>query len=286
MADLTARRAQFEFERSLRGRILDSPPEQRAAAIASAYGELFQTFPDHSVFQTTAEERRRQGRRGAAMVGPLTRAGERVLEVGCGRGDVLTELAERGRVCVGIEPSEKMIDMCPPHPRVSLHVGTAERLEFPDEFFHAVFSQQVLEHLHPDDVPQHLMDAFRVLRPGGFIAIETPNRRTGPQDISRGFTREPQGLHLKEWTYAELAGEMRRAGFVHVRGLLAPPYIVRRLPLLHRCTRVPAWMRAAEDVLLAITPGRELRRLVARGIGSDDVFLFARKPAARRGGQR
>jgi 2-polyprenyl-3-methyl-5-hydroxy-6-metoxy-1,4-benzoquinol methylase len=77
--------------------------------------------------------------------------------------------------------------------------GTATQLDFQAGFFDLVVSQQVIEHVHPEDVPIHLREVARVLRAGGTVAIETPNRRTGPQDVSRGFAVEAEGLHLREW---------------------------------------------------------------------------------------
>ena len=278
MATGDRRREQFAFERVLRARILNSSADTRQDVVSQAYGELFDRFPDHAVFDYTDESRRESGRLAAGMIAPLARPGWRVLEVGCGRGDVLFALAEAGLHCTGVEPSHRMIQVCEQGSGVDVQYGTADRLQFPDGAFDLVFSQQVLEHLHPDDVPAHLAEAFRVLRPGGLLAVETPNRRTGPQDISRGFTPTAEGLHLKEWCMAELTAAFRTAGFVRLRGLLAPPVMARRAPTLHRLSTVPAWMKVAEDALLALVPGRELRTVVGKAIGLDDLFLIGARP--------
>jgi SAM-dependent methyltransferase len=278
--DATRRKAQFELERELRARILASAKEERCAAAAAAYGELFERFPDLRVLVATREDRLRKGRSGAGLIHPLTKPGDRVLEVGCGRGDVLLDLARRGCRCIGLEPAEQMSGLCAAHPNMHVAQGTAERLEFADESFDLVFSQQVLEHVHPDDVPEHFAEAFRVLRCGGILCVETPNRRTGPQDISRGFTRVAAGLHLKEWTVGETIRLFRQAGFTRVKGLLAPPFLARRSARLHRWSRVPAGLKHMQDVLLALVPGLKLRTFVARMKGLNDVFLFGRKPPA------
>jgi ubiquinone/menaquinone biosynthesis C-methylase UbiE len=280
MADartIDRRRAQFELERRLHTRLLAAGKGHRAAAAQAAYQELFSQFRDHQVFQIDDAEDRRLGRKNAAIIAPLTRPGDKVLEVGCGRGHVLKAIQEAGCQVFGIDPSVDMVELARGH-GVSADVGTAEALGFTSNTFDLVFSQQVLEHIHPDDVPEHLGEAYRVLKPGGLLVVETPNRRTGPQDISRGFSRVAEGLHLKEWSFGELAAAMRAAGFTAVRGLLIPQFLARRSPLLHRL-RVPVWMKQIEDLMLLGIPHREWRTTIAKGLGVDDLFLMSCKPA-------
>src|SRR5690606_28242527 len=82
-------------------------------------------------------------------------------------------------------------------------------------------SRQVVEHLHPDDIPEHFAAIAKIVAPGGVFIIETPNRVTGPWDVSRGITDDPTGFHLREFTHGELARLMRDAGFVRVSSPLS-----------------------------------------------------------------
>jgi ubiquinone/menaquinone biosynthesis C-methylase UbiE len=270
-------RQQFELERSLRKEILQSPKETRSSVVAAAYATLFSTFPDHSVFDTTAEERLRKGRLSAGLVAPLLPYSAQVLEVGCGRGDTLVALKALGHNCVGVEPSLHMMDMAA-ESDMAVQFGTAEKLVFADSCFDAVFCQEVLEHLHPDDVPLFFGEAFRVLKPGGVLSVETPNRTTGPQDISRRFTSVAEGLHLKEWTVFELVGQFTAAGFRNVQGLLSPQFLARRYQHMHRATRISARAKHLQDLLLRCVPGLALRTFIGKCIGLDDIFLFGRRP--------
>ena len=272
------RRAQFKLEQSLRQEILRSSKKNRAQVTAATYHRLFSQFPDHSVFDPTVEERERRGRLAAGMIEPLIPKGGRVLEVGCGKGDTLRSLRQHGCACVGVEPSAHMLSISSDVQDAAVLFGTADRLEFPSSSFNVVFCQEVLEHLHPEDVPSFFGEAFRVLKPGGILSVETPNRRTGPQDISRGFVRVAQGLHLKEWTVLELLQQFRAAGFKSVKGILAPQFIARRCRIVHRLTRVPARVKYWQDVLLGCVPGLRARTFIGKVIGLDDIFLFGKKP--------
>ena len=268
-----SQRAQFDFERILHLRILKSSPEDRFSVISRSYAELFKRFPNHDALDTRNDKKTRKLK--AGLIAPLAKSGDKILEIGCGRGDVLLELAERGCDCVGLESSQDMIDITS---GVKIMFGVADKLDFPDESFDLVFSQQVLEHLHPEDVPNHFKQVFRVLRPGGTIAVETPNFRTGPQDQSRGFVPVAQGLHLKEWKVTELIWQFQQAGFSRVQGLLLPPFLIKRIETLHRFSKVPSGVKVLEDFFLGLVPALLLRTFAAKILGLDDIFLFAQKP--------
>jgi SAM-dependent methyltransferase len=67
-----------------------------------------------------------------------------------------------------------------------------------------VFSDQLIEHIHPDDTKLHFILIHRILKNGGKYVFRTPHSLTGPHDVSGYFSDEPECFHLKEWTYIEL----------------------------------------------------------------------------------
>jgi SAM-dependent methyltransferase len=79
-----------------------------------------------------------------------------------------------------------------------------------------VISIQLFEHLHPDDAGTHLREVWRVLKPGGRCLLETPNRWAGPGDVSRFFSDQPEGFHLREYSIAELSRLFRSALFSQI----------------------------------------------------------------------
>ncbi|HWU89223.1 MAG TPA: class I SAM-dependent methyltransferase [Kofleriaceae bacterium] len=257
---------------------MSSSRSERSKVVSDAYAELFEKFPQHGALGSQDERRRLRAKQAAGLLLPLTRPGDRVLEIGCGRGETLDELARAGRRCVGMEPSRHMVALSEAPSGVPIMDGTADKLDFPDGTFDLVFSLQVLEHLHPDDVPLHFAEAFRVLKRDGLLAFETPNRRTGPHDVSRGFSASAEGLHLKEWSLGELIEQLRAVGFVDLQGLVVPPFLARRVAGLRRISRTPIVVSWAEDLLLSLIPGMRMGSFVARVLGLEDLFVISRKP--------
>jgi SAM-dependent methyltransferase len=99
----------------------------------------------------------------------------RVLDLGCGTGHSFALLAPRETVGVDIEPAALA-----GQPRETV-VADMRELPFPDASFASVLSVQSIEHV--PDPERVLVEARRVLAPGGTAIFVTPNRLTfGPPD--------------------------------------------------------------------------------------------------------
>ena len=95
---------------------------------------------------------------------------------------------------------------------------TSDGIHLPDDVSHCdtIWSSHVVEHIHPDDLPGHLIAIRGALRPNGRYIMFTPNRYSGPHDISRNFSAHAEGLHLKEYTVHELRQLVIDAGYRRV----------------------------------------------------------------------
>lgn len=125
----------------------------------------------------------------------------------------------------------------------------AIELDFPAGSFDVAFSSQLIEHLHPDDVELHFASIYRVLKENGVYAFDTPNRLSGPHDVSKYFDDVATGFHLKEWTYRELANGLKKAGFRKLRTMILPWSAVRRFPSLRSLGTVPVSLLIPGELL-------------------------------------
>jgi ubiquinone/menaquinone biosynthesis C-methylase UbiE len=98
------------------------------------------------------------------------RAGERVVDVGCGPGYLCAEMAAAGARVTGVDPSPAMLALAERRGTgVELAAGDALSLPVEDATFDAAVSTQVYEYVA--DIAAALREARRVLRPGGRLLV-------------------------------------------------------------------------------------------------------------------
>jgi SAM-dependent methyltransferase len=144
----------------------------------------------------------------------LLRPGHRILEIGSGRGTLLHELRARQLDVVGLETSaERVAEALARHPGLPIRHSTGVALPYPDATFDVVLSFDVFEHIADSDA--HLTEVRRVLKPGGWYLLQTPNKWTNSvfETIRwRSFTRWRED-HCSLHTYGQLERRFRRHGF-------------------------------------------------------------------------
>ena len=99
-----------------------------------------------------------------------------VLDIGCGRGEFLDLLRERGTSARGVDLNDEMAAICRER---GLEATAGDALSYliaqPDASLGGLFAAQVVEHLEPDYLMRLLETAFHKLRPGSKIVLETVN---------------------------------------------------------------------------------------------------------------
>jgi SAM-dependent methyltransferase len=97
-----------------------------------------------------------------------------VLDVGCGGGALVRELAGRGARTVGLEISEQQLGRARAHGVGRFVVGRAEELPLDDRSLDVVVFMRSLHHVPEPAMVPALADARRVLRPGGRVYVAEP----------------------------------------------------------------------------------------------------------------
>jgi ubiquinone/menaquinone biosynthesis C-methylase UbiE len=121
-----------------------------------------------------------QARSRAVLAFVNARAGDTILDIGCGNARDIVALLRAGARVVGVDLSEGMIaqarvDLAKAgFEGVTLEVGDATQLGFPADTFDKVIFSEVIEHI--PDAARAVDEIHRVLKPGGTVVVSTPNR--------------------------------------------------------------------------------------------------------------
>jgi trans-aconitate methyltransferase len=187
------------------------------------------------------------------------RAGERILDVGCGDGPLTKKLLELGCEVVGVDASPAMIEAAQAL-GLDAHVMDGQALHFEREF-DAVFSNAALHWMkQPDAV---IAGVWRALKPGGRFVGECGgdgNTATVLRALDAALQQRGLDFHtLSPWyfpTVEDYRGKLEAQGFV-----------VNTIALIPRPTPLPgsliAWLETFAQSFLASLPVAERARFFA-----------------------
>lgn len=101
--------------------------------------------------------------------------GRRVLDIGCGSGHLLRDLAERGARVAGVDIDEAAVERSRQiAPTAYVQKASARNLPFKDATVHVAVFLNSLHHLPPQDMTPALVEAARVVGKGGSIVVVEP----------------------------------------------------------------------------------------------------------------
>ncbi|MFC7301533.1 methyltransferase domain-containing protein [Cognatiluteimonas weifangensis] len=184
-----------------------------------------------------------------------------VLDLGCGRGEWLEVLREHGLAGRGVDSNRVFIDLCAGR---GLDVIEGDVIEImrslPDGSVGAITGMHIAEHL-PFEVLIELLDqSRRLLKPGGLLALETPN----PENIqvaTHYFYMDP--THRNPLPPEAFRWIVEARGFHHVRierwtiarDLGAPPLLADEIPGAESINALLSQLAVAPDYSIVARRG-------------------------------
>lgn len=134
-----------------------------------------------------------------------------ILDVGCGRGDFLALMAERGWASTGLELDKRILQGRKIN-GLDLRFGRLEDTKFPETNFNAITFWHVFEHLR--DPLWALKECRRILKPGGLLVVAVPNARSLQARLSgrHWFHLDPP-YHMYHYSLGNLGRLLEKSGF-------------------------------------------------------------------------
>ena len=253
--DRESLRHRYEVERVLARRLMDAPAGERPGLYRAVYDELYRTVEDHPQ-NTRKKDPARQAmvtEFQLRLLAHFLQPDSVYLEVGPGDCHLALEVAGRVRRVYAVDVSEILPREVARPDNFSLILTDGTTIDVPEESVDVAYSNQLMEHLHPDDAAAQLQQICRAVKPGGKYVCVTPHRFSGPHDISGDFFCErAEGFHLKEYSWRELKRLFLDAGFASVEMWVGPK---------SKWVKVPEAALLAAEASLSVLPHAVRRRL-------------------------
>lgn len=222
----------YEVEKELAAKLKQSSREQRKTMYTAVYDEMLTRVPTHPLLtrKTSAEDTAKAVRAQLSFLERFVEKDSVFAEIGPGDCAVTFEMCKKARKAYAIDVSNEIVRQKVHPENFELIISDGTSIPLPAESVDVVYSNQLMEHIHPDDAIEQLNNVKNVLVKGGKYICITPSRINGPHDVSRFFDKRATGFHLKEYTFTELKKVFRSAGFAKVQGYIGAKGTFLRLP--------------------------------------------------------
>lgn len=225
----------YKLEIRLADKLRKANWDERKHLYQSVYDEYFSSLSHLPQLNKTDDEIKSKIRFEMVHIKPFLKPDISYLELGAGDCSLAKEVSRYVRKVYIGEVSTEMTDRSEFPKNFEFIKTNGRTIDLPKSSVHVVYSHHLVEHIHPEDAIEQLKSILRVLKPGGAYICVTPNRLSGPHDISKYFDEEAKGFHLKEYTITELSKLFRETGFSEVRAYFKfkkfrffwPDYVIR-----------------------------------------------------------
>lgn len=228
-------REEYDFECILHNRLMSATQQERKHLYTKVYDELLRKFPDNGMLAHKLDKNlsKRQVRNAMRILRPWLRKNLKFLEIGPGNCSLSFEVCKHVEKVYGVDVSYELTEneMNPKNFKLIISDGTSVPID--PNTIDLAYSNQYMEHIHPEDMVEQLENIFAALKHGGIYICRTPHKQSGPHDISKWFSETTDGMHLIEYTYNDLNSIFRRIGFKKVKAIIGARgyYIPFPLPI-------------------------------------------------------
>lgn len=223
----------YQIEKELARRLRNATKQERGLLYSFLYDELFRLVPHHPQLTKKAnpEERKKEVLNQMKFLSRFLSNDTSFLEIGPGDCALSYEVSKKVKKVYAVDVSKQIADLPNVPSNFNLILSDGTHIPLPPESIDVAYSNDLMEHLHPEDALEQLRNIFSVLIPGGLYVCLTPNRLNGPHDISMYFEKVASGFHLKEYTYRELVRLFSSTGFSKIKAFVRIKGFFSRFPL-------------------------------------------------------
>jgi len=238
----------YLVEKELATRLLNSTKDERGLLYSRLYDELFDRVPHHP--QIIQKQNREKSKDWVVYQENLLQhfmdPNLTFMEIGAGDCRLSISLSNKYKNIYAIDVSEIITqgDNLPANVEIVISDGCS--IPVPPLSVDVAYSMQLMEHLHPEDAAEQVKNIYNALSENGIYLCITPNRLSGPHDISRYFgDHAATGFHLKEYSIGELSRLFIKVGFTRIFLWIR----IRRIRIM-----LPVWPYALLEKTIACFP--------------------------------
>jgi SAM-dependent methyltransferase len=227
-------REHYEIEKELANRLRHASKQERCYLYSSLYDELYRRVSHHPQLtrKTSPIETTQVVESKMKFLRPFLTEDSTFMEVGPGDCALSYEVTKFVKQVYAVDVSDEISKGLTPTDNFQLILSDGCSIPIPQDSVNVAYSNQLMEHLHPNDAFDQLQNIYNTLVPGGIYICITPNRLSGPHDVSKYFDVIATGFHLREYTISELSMLFRKVGFSKVRVYVGAKGIYRRFPAI------------------------------------------------------
>jgi SAM-dependent methyltransferase len=213
----------YELEKKLAAKLRSANKKQRSYLYTRLYNQLFRKLPFHPQLanKQNPQLRLKEISNHLNLIDSYLSPNCKFVEVGAGDCLFSFAVAKKVNEVYAIDVSDELVKGSKLPKNFLFIKSDGTNIPIHQETIDIIFTNQLMEHLHPEDALIQLKNILTALKKGGVYVCMTPNSLTGPHDVSKYFDEVATGFHLKEYTVTELYKLLKKTGFSKIKVIIS-----------------------------------------------------------------